>query len=90
MNNVRPRRFCVDSKIDGPWPGAGPRRNRRMVEFLAGSTERVYLVAFQGGRGTADCVRQATARGIRAVFPRWAGSELELNRSASRRVMLTE
>jgi hypothetical protein len=28
--NLKPERFPVDHKIDGPWPGAGPRRNGRM------------------------------------------------------------
>ena len=45
---------------------AGPRRNRRMLD------RRPDLVlAFAGGRGTADMVRQARASGVRVieVFP---------------------
>jgi hypothetical protein len=50
--------------------GAGPRRNQRMVD--AGAD---VVLAFPGGRGTADCVRRAKAAGIYvrhvpAGFPR--------------------
>lgn len=38
---------------------AGPRRNQRMVK--AGAD---LLVAFPGGRGTADCVKRARKAGI--------------------------
>lgn len=37
---------------------AGPIRNGEMVR------EADALIAFKGGRGTADCARQARARGI--------------------------
>lgn len=40
---------------------AGPMRNRLMLE----KSEPDVLVAFPGGRGTADCVRQARKMGIR-------------------------
>lgn len=42
---------------------AGPRRNRTMLEMGSPS----LLVAFAGGRGTADCVRQARALGIEVL-----------------------
>lgn len=40
---------------------AGPERNARMV------AEADMLLAFPGGRGTADAVKKALARGIRVV-----------------------
>lgn len=55
--------FPVDHEIDGPWPAAGPRRNRRMLESGTDA-----LIQFLGGRGTADCVRQAKALRI-PVYP---------------------
>ena len=49
------------------WTGdgwaAGPIRNRRMLAALLGHRPRVVL-AFPGGRGTADCVRQARKAGV--------------------------
>lgn len=51
---------AVDHALDGPWPAAGPRRNRRMLD-----THRpAVLIAFHGNRGTQDCIRAATARKI--------------------------
>ena len=41
---------------------AGPMRNQAMID--AGAD---LVVAFPGGRGTADCVRRARAAGIRVV-----------------------
>ena len=40
--------------------GAGPRRNRWMLDEFAPD----YVVAFPGGRGTADCVMAAKERNI--------------------------
>lgn len=67
------RDWCHDRKIIDPTFGytvfeadwnqfglsAGPKRNREMVIF--GSKIRAILVAFKGGKGTADCVRNAKA-----------------------------
>lgn len=41
---------------------AGPERNGRMVRSGAD-----LLVAFPGGRGTANCIRQARAAGIPVI-----------------------
>lgn len=49
--------FRAEWERDGK--AAGPRRNQRMVK--AGAD---LLVAFPGGRGTADCVRRAERAGI--------------------------
>lgn len=53
-------RFPVNEAVDGRWPAAGPRRNGRMLKVAAPSA----LIAFKGGRGTADCTKQARRRGI--------------------------
>ena len=56
----------VNHELDGSWPGAGPRRNSRMLD------EKPDLVlAFPGpdSRGTWDCIKQAVARGIRVEIP---------------------
>lgn len=47
------RSYPVDHDKDGPWPGAGPRRNARMVE----DGEACGAVAFPGGAGTDGCVQ---------------------------------
>jgi hypothetical protein len=44
---------------------AGPIRNRAML--TAAAADGATLVAFPGGRGTADCVRQARAMGVPVV-----------------------
>lgn len=48
--------------------GAGPKRNSRMLRDFKPD----LVVAFPGGRGTADCVRKARAMGIevRVFTPR--------------------
>lgn len=43
--------------------GAGPRRNARMLAHARPD----LVVAFRGGKGTADCVRQARAAGVRVM-----------------------
>lgn len=49
--------YAVDHAIDGPWPAAGPRRNGRMLR----ESKPHVVLAFPGGRGTADMMRQARA-----------------------------
>lgn len=52
MHEVPVHRYRVDERRDGPWPGAGPRRNRRMAcDFRPDG-----VVAFPGGPGTASMV----------------------------------
>lgn len=49
---------------------AGPRRNAEMLAVLVAERDKgadVCVVAFPGGRGTADCVRQSRALGVRVV-----------------------
>ena len=46
---------------------AGPERNRRMLTFAASLVqpgERLFLLAFPGGDGTANCIAAAQALGI--------------------------
>ena len=42
---------------------AGPLRNRRMLDDFRPDA----VLAFPGGRGTADCIRAAVERGIRVI-----------------------
>lgn len=49
---------------------AGPRRNKEMLEAAiahAGDAARVILIAFQGGAGTANCIKQAKQLNITVV-----------------------
>lgn len=58
---------CVTYEADwrGEGRAAGPKRNQRMLDG-----EHVSLVvAFPGGRGTADMVRRAKAKGIQVWLP---------------------
>jgi hypothetical protein len=55
--------MAVDHDLDGEWPGAGPRRNARMV-----AEGPSVCVVFPGGRGTADCARRAEDAGARMVW----------------------
>lgn len=55
-----PQIFCADWAKHGK--AAGPIRNR---EMLAAKPD--MLLAFPGGRGTADCVRQARQLGVAVV-----------------------
>jgi hypothetical protein len=61
----RTRGHAVEhERFDAPWkemgPGAGPWRNTKMVY----DSRAALVLAFPGGRGTADCVRKARAAGI--------------------------
>jgi hypothetical protein len=50
VNKVPFKAYPVDHDIDGPWPNAGPRRNKRMHDAF----KPHEVVAFPGGRGTAS------------------------------------
>lgn len=53
---------CVT--VEAAWkvfgPKAGPLRNREMLDKYPNAV----VIAFPGGRGTADCVRQAVAKNM--------------------------
>jgi len=53
--------YPADWKMHGP--AAGPIRNQRMLD--EGKPD--IVVAFPGGRGTADMVRRAKAAGVRVI-----------------------
>lgn len=55
------RDFPADWKAHGK--AAGPIRNQRMID----EAKPDYVVAFPGGKGTADMVRRAEAAGIHVV-----------------------
>lgn len=61
-NCVRVDQFPAAWKTLGP--AAGPIRNQQMVDAGADG-----VIAFPGGRGTADCVRRAEGAGIAAWRP---------------------
>lgn len=50
----------VDRALDGPWPGAGPRRNARMLA----EHRPTAGVEFPGGRGTKDMGRRLREAGV--------------------------
>ena len=54
----------VDALWDAHGKAAGPRRNRAMLTLLPEG-----LVAFLGGRGTADMVAAARATGVKVWCP---------------------
>lgn len=55
------RKFVADWHSRGP--AAGPLRNQRMLDVGKPS----LVIAFPGGRGTADMVRRARAAGVRVI-----------------------
>lgn len=61
------RRFCVKETYEADWENqgsfAGPMRNKRMLE----EGEPDLVIAFPGGRGTADMVRKARKAGVEVV-----------------------
>lgn len=63
VNWVSFEEYPVDHQLDGPWPGAGPRRNARMLRL----SKPDKVIAFPGGRGTADMVRRARAANVPIV-----------------------
>ncbi len=54
-NRVQETRFPVDHALDGPWPAAGHYRNERMYR----ESKPDLVLAFPGGKGTANMVRTA-------------------------------
>lgn len=57
------RRVKCPANWTGDGKSAGPRRNQWMLQFL----KPVLVVAFPGGRGTANMVQQARAVGVDVV-----------------------
>lgn len=55
----RTRSVTFNADWDAHGVSAGPKRNQAMID-----TKPDILVAFPGGRGTADCTRRARAAGI--------------------------
>lgn len=55
-SGIKTAEFRADWKAHGK--AAGPMRNAQMARYGE------FLIAFPGGRGTADMIRQAKARGL--------------------------
>lgn len=64
-NGVDTEEYPADWKTYGR--GAGPKRNQRMLDEAAPD----LVVAFPGGKGTADMVRRARAAGVAVFEPGW-------------------
>lgn len=62
--NAQTTHFFADWDADGA--AAGPRRNGRMLKWAKERGCR-GVIAFPGGAGTADCVRQALAMGLKVA-----------------------
>jgi predicted Rossmann-fold nucleotide-binding protein len=62
MTKPRIVRYVCLANWEEHGKAAGPRRNARMMEW-----EPDLVVAFPGGRGTADMVRRAKAAGVEVV-----------------------
>lgn len=62
-HGIPTERYPVAEYLDGPWPGAGNRRNERMLALSM--PDRV--LGFPGGNGTAHMCRIARATGITTV-----------------------
>lgn len=60
LHNIPRIPFAVNHAIDGEWPSAGPRRNRRMLDIFKPD----LLIAFQGDNGTRRCMEAAEERSI--------------------------
>lgn len=60
--------WCNDVPYPANWTlhgrAAGPIRNQQMIDE---NRDADMLIAFPGGRGTADCLRRARAAGIKVV-----------------------
>lgn len=52
--------YPVSHAVDGPWPGAGPARNFRMLV----EAQPTLGVAFPGDRGTRNMVRVLRTAGV--------------------------
>jgi hypothetical protein len=57
--------FPVDHILDGPWPGAGPKRNIRM--WLA--TKPNGVACFPGGSGTEGMAKITESHGVHVWWP---------------------
>lgn len=71
--------YCIPAQWQKDGRAAGPKRNGKMLstafdmaEYLAGEGPYwdIQVVAFPGGSGTADCVRQARQNGIEVIDER--------------------
>jgi hypothetical protein len=57
--------YPVDHTLDGPWPGAGPRRNQRMFD----KSRPDGVCSLPGGRGTRSMCDIALKGGVKVWQP---------------------
>lgn len=69
--------YKPDTSIDGPWPGAGNRRNQRMFDC----SKPDLIIAFPGGPGTANMVKIGRKAGT-PTFAFQSTSTVEVKRFA--------
>lgn len=62
-NKVEVETYPVEHELDGPWPGAGPRRNLRMLT----QSNPELVIAFPGGKGTRNMRALARVQGVEVV-----------------------
>lgn len=56
---IATKRYPVDTRLDGPWPGAGGQRNRRMYD----DCKPDLVIAFPGDNGTRNMCNYAFKKG---------------------------
>ncbi len=69
-HDIAIRVFCAN--WEGHGTAAGSRRNARMLQYLVDKQAMgasIAVIAFPGGRGTADCMRQARHLGVQVWRP---------------------
>lgn len=60
---IKGKRYPVDHALDGPWPRAGGKRNRRMYN----DAQPQLVIAFPGGKGTSSMVYYAKSQGCEVI-----------------------
>lgn len=60
---------------------AGPLRNQKMIDDERAAGPVRCVVAFPGGRGTADCVRRAEAAGLTVIAAARNGAGVYIERA---------
>lgn len=62
-------RFVHRADWEAHGKAAGPIRNGEMLRSMKADSSKAFLVAFDGGNGTKDCVKQCARNGMPVIFP---------------------